>query len=120
MKHAYLILAHNEFEILQKLITAIDDKRNDIFIHFDAKVKDLPKIEISFSNLYVLSNRINVCWGDVTVVEAELELFKMAMQVGDYEYFHLLSGVDMPLKSQDYIHNFFEKNKERIYWVFYL
>ena len=32
MKHAYLIMAHHEFEVLGKLIQAIDDKRNDIFI----------------------------------------------------------------------------------------
>ena len=35
MKHAYLILAHNEFVILERLIQAIDDERNDIYIHFD-------------------------------------------------------------------------------------
>ena len=33
MKHAYLIMAHHEFEVLGKLVQAIDDKRNDIFIH---------------------------------------------------------------------------------------
>lgn len=32
MKHAYLIIAHHEFDILNKLIQAIDDERNDIFI----------------------------------------------------------------------------------------
>lgn len=29
--HAYLIIAHNEFEVLQKLIEALDDPRNDIY-----------------------------------------------------------------------------------------
>ena len=110
MRHAYLILAHNEFEVVQRLISAIDDIRNDIFIHWDAKVKIIPTISVSYSNLYILSNRINVCWGDISVVEAEFELFKTAIQTSDYEYFHLLSGVDMPLKSQDYIHRFFEMN----------
>ena len=27
MKHAYLIIAHHEFEILKKLVQAIDDER---------------------------------------------------------------------------------------------
>lgn len=31
MKHAYCIIAHNEPIILQKLIEAIDDDRNDIY-----------------------------------------------------------------------------------------
>ena len=39
MKHAYLIMAHHEFEVLGKLIQAIDDKRNDIFIHFEQNSK---------------------------------------------------------------------------------
>lgn len=30
-KHAYLIMAHNEFEVLKKLIIILDDKRNDIY-----------------------------------------------------------------------------------------
>lgn len=29
--HAYLIIAHNEFEVLQKLVGALDDPRNDIY-----------------------------------------------------------------------------------------
>lgn len=43
MKHAYLIIAHNEFELLKLLIDRIDDARNDIYIHIDQKLilKDL-------------------------------------------------------------------------------
>ena len=33
MKHAYLILAHNEFGLLQTLISCLDDPRNDIRLH---------------------------------------------------------------------------------------
>ncbi len=39
MKHVYLILAHNEYPVLECLIKAIDDPRNDIYIHIDKKVK---------------------------------------------------------------------------------
>ena len=38
MKHAYLIIAHNDFEILKKLVSLLDNEHNDIYIHFDAKV----------------------------------------------------------------------------------
>ena len=41
MKHAYLILVHNDFEILGQLIRAIDDERNDIYIHFDLESSSL-------------------------------------------------------------------------------
>ena len=75
MKHAYLILAHNEFDILRRLIKSLDDKRNDIYVHFDAKVDVLPDLEAENANLYILENRVDVKWGDVTVMEAELVLF---------------------------------------------
>ena len=38
VKHAYLILAHNNYYILERLIKLLDDERNDLFIHVDKKV----------------------------------------------------------------------------------
>lgn len=37
MKHAYCILAHNNWEQLQLLLNCIDDDRNDIYLHIDVK-----------------------------------------------------------------------------------
>ncbi|MDR1743987.1 MAG: beta-1,6-N-acetylglucosaminyltransferase [Dysgonamonadaceae bacterium] len=111
MKHAYLIIAHNEFEVLRKLIGALDDSRNDIFVHFDLKLKECPSLEARNAGLFILENRVDVRWGDISVVEAEYALFKEAFQRGKkYAYYHLLSGVDLPLKSQGEIHDFFAKH----------
>lgn len=112
-KHAYLILAHNNFYILEKLIELLDDKRNDIFIHIDKKVK---KFDFNFfTNLVKHSNikfidRVNIGWGAFSGIKAELKLFKEAYKNG-YEYYHLISGVDLPIKTQDYIHKFFLENR---------
>lgn len=38
-KHAYLIMSHNDFYILEKLLRLLDDRRNDIYVHIDKKVK---------------------------------------------------------------------------------
>lgn len=111
MKHAYLIIAHNEFEILKLLIHALDDKRNDIYIHFDKKTKEIPILHTKESNLYILSERIDVRWGDYSQIKTELALFKKAYDKGPYLYYHLLSGVDLPLKSQDAIHSFFNTHQ---------
>ena len=35
-----MIIAHNEFELLEILVRLLDDPRNDIYIHIDAKVKN--------------------------------------------------------------------------------
>ena len=96
MKHAYLIIAHHEFDILNKLIQAIDDERNDIFIHFDKKVRNCPSLTTHYSNLYILEKRIDIRWGHCSQIEAEYLLFETAGIRGEYHYYHLLSGVHLP------------------------
>lgn len=111
MKHAYLILAHHEFTLLQTLIDCLDDVRNDIYVHIDKKVKLIPALRAENAKLtLVLKNRVDVRWGDYSVVEAEFSLFEAAQKNGPYAYYHLLSGVDLPIKSQDYIHRFFDSH----------
>jgi len=110
MKHAYLILAHGEFALLQTLVGCLDDARNDLYVHVDRKVKELPRLHTEKATLRMLEDRIDVRWADYSMVEAELALFKAAARNGPYGYYHLLSGVDLPLKSQDYIHRFFGEN----------
>lgn len=36
-KHAYLIIAHNNWKILERLLILLDDNRNDIYLHIDRK-----------------------------------------------------------------------------------
>lgn len=120
MKHAYLILAHHEFEVLRLLVAALDDRRNDIYIHIDRKVKVLPHLQTTQAGLYILSDRVDVRWGDLSVVEAEFALFEAAHSSRQpYSYYHLLSGVDLPLKSQDYIHRFFERHSGKEFVGYY-
>lgn len=116
-RHAYLIMAHNQWTMLTKLLSAIDDERNDIYIHIDAKVRTFPKDQVEGcvcrAKLYWVK-RMNTVWGGDSLVLCELRLLEAAAknsQIRKYVYYHLLSGVDYPLRSQDYIHNFFEKNQ---------
>lgn len=112
-RHAYLIMAHNEFDILEKQLILLDDCRNDIYIHIDKKVKnfnfDYYKNIVKNSNVYY-TKRIDVRWGDFSQIQCELILLKQAISK-NYMYYHLIPGVDMPLKTQDEIHDFFTDNK---------
>lgn len=108
MKHAYLIMAHNQFLSLQELVATLDNARNDIYIHFDKKVKTLPDLSTKFSNLVVLDKRVNVIWGDVSQLKAEYALYKASFQEGKYSYYHLISGTHFPLKSNDGLHKWFD------------
>ncbi len=116
--HAYMIIAHNQFELLEKLIKALDDERNAVFVHIDAKVKDFDfehfKALPERSRLVFTEKRIDVTWGDSSQVETEMLLIKTAVENEDinnpFDYYHLISGVDFPIKSPDYIHSFFKEN----------
>ena len=117
-KHAYMIIAHNEFALLETLVRLLDDPRNDIYIHIDAKVRDFDfdffRTLTEYSKLRFTSKRISATWGDVSLVNTEMLLLQTAVAGEDptqpYAYYHLLSGVDLPIKSNDEIHAFFELN----------
>lgn len=112
MKHAYLILAHNEPELLSLLVERLDDVRNDIYIHFDRKLSVFPDIKTLHAGLYILKDRVDVRWADVSMLEAEYKLFHAVVDSGcQYSHHHLISGVDLPLKNQDYIHSFFAQHQ---------
>lgn len=108
MKHAWLIIAHNEFEILQRLVSALDDERSAIFLHFDRKVRTLPDIRVSRSHLTVLRERVDVRWGSFSQIECELALLQAAAQEGPYDYYHIISGTTLPLKPLEGIDAFFQ------------
>lgn len=114
-KHAYLIIAHKNPEQLRKLLKLLDDKRNDIFILIDKKSKvfsENANIEkVCKESKTVFLDRMNIFWGGYSQVKAEIFLIESAIKFGGggYNYYHLISGQDLPLHSQDYIHSFFNK-----------
>ena len=113
MKHAYCILAHNNFKQLQLLIDFIDDERNTIFIHVDKKSYSLyeekGRVRSRYSKI-IYVEPVDVRWGDISLSEAEVRLFSEVLKTNDtYERVHLMSGCDLPLHSQDYIHSYFKK-----------
>lgn len=112
MKHAYLIVAHNNIRLLNTLIEMLDDQRNDIYLLLDkkAKIKDDEIFQCKKSSLIKLKSTIDIRWGDYTQIEATLYLLREAYKNGEYSYYHLLSGCDLPLKTQDYIHDFFMRH----------
>ena len=114
-KHACLILAHACPGQLRKLLTLLDDPRNDILIHIDAKASFGPEAlegACRFAPVHYIKPRLSVNWGGVNMMRATLALLKAAVP-GHYAYYHLLSGMDLPIKTQDEIHAFFDANPGR-------
>jgi hypothetical protein len=113
MKHAFLIIAHNEPVLFKKLIACLDHPDVDIFVHIDRKsdmaLFDDVKTEHSF--IYFIEDRIDVRWGDYSQILTEIKLFETASKRNRYLYYHLLSGIDLPIKPVDQILKWFEDRK---------
>ena len=117
-KIAYLIAAHNDPEHLERLINVLDDAA-DFFIHIDKKQRIEPFLErIDKPNVIFLEDqdRIKVYWGGFSQVRATLNLLRKCLEKNDrshsaYKKVVFISGADYPIKSNDYIHRFFEQHE---------
>lgn len=119
-RHAYLIMAHNEFNLLKKLITLLDDPRNDIYVHVDKKAKDFDPGQFQNLTQYAqlsLIKRKPITWEGYSVTDCIFRLIEEAVKT-HHNYYHLLSGMDLPIKSQDFIHDFFENHGDLEYIEF--
>lgn len=118
--HAYLIMAHHQFEILEIFLHLLDHEQNDFYIHVDEKAKDVPynKIEKSINKSKIVwIDRMSVNWGGYSQIQCELNLLKSAID-GEYAYYHLVSGVDMPIKNKFEILSYFEGKNNRQFLYF--
>ena len=90
-------------------ITALDDLRFDIFVHIDKKISIEPFKEcvhsLQHSQIHFLENRTRIFWGDISMAEAMLNLYQVALESGDYDRFILLSGYDYPIRSNNEIYD---------------
>lgn len=120
-KYAYLIICHRSDASLRYLLKSIDDERNDIYVHVDAKARDFDFDKVKASVMHSelsFTRRINVTWGGYSQPEAELILLEAATQKHEYAFYHFLSGNDMCIKSQDEIHRFFDQHTGKLFLTF--
>lgn len=111
-KHAYLIMAHNQMELLKILLKKLDVQENDIYLHLDIKWHiDVNELKIVKNAGLYFVERMNVMWGGDNIVQCELCCLEMALKNGPYLYYHLLTGVDLPLKPIRLINQFYEENQ---------
>lgn len=110
-KHAICIIAHKNVEQINLLLKLLDHPLIDFYLHLDKKSQlKNADIEKPVYSQITFVDRHDVRWGDISLIETELELFRAVVESGEvYAYVHLISGQDMPTKSPDYILNYFDK-----------
>lgn len=113
MKNAYIIIAHDNYPQLFRLVKQLDYPKNDIYVHINADVElpDFSKMRAAMwhSSIYEIP-RNKMCWGTYGLLRAMLTGLRVATEQNQYDYYHVLSGVDIPLKTNMYINDFLQKN----------
>lgn len=115
MKHAFIIIAHNNWNQLEQFIKTIDSDFCDFYIHVNSKVELSQQIINRLSNSTIKSEvffteRVPIIWGDVGILNASLLALDMAVKTKKYDYYHLLTGSDLLLVSIKSMNEFFETN----------
>lgn len=109
LRHAWLIMTHGNFPILEKQLRFLDSANADIYVHADADSVPFEQYRaLTEKSTVTFLPRQRVYWGDLSQIECELRLLEAAAERG-YDYYHLLSGTDVPVKSRTYIENYFSQ-----------
>jgi hypothetical protein len=108
---AYLILAHNNPEHLERLIDRLSAPGAAFFVHIDAK-SSMGPFKALESKAVFCKRRVNCGWGDISLVDATLELIKCATSgPSGFDYYVLLSGACYPLHAPEYIKEFLSRHQ---------
>lgn len=113
MKICYLILAHNNFKHLDRMLDVLNEDNNTFYIHIDKKVSEdyMP----AQSNVKVILERLDINWGGFRMVEATLALMEYGITHSpNADYYILLSGVDYLIRSKEFLNELLQEGKEYI------
>lgn len=104
MKHAFLIVAHAYPELLNEIVERLYADNHYFFIHIDRHSENMLNSKIverlrNKNNIHIYSC-VSVNWGGYSQVRVTLFLIEKALSYAcSFDYFHLISGQDYPLKS---------------------
>ena len=110
----YVILAHREAGQLKRMIDRHQDGRSHFFIHLDIKTDIAPFKElIQRDNVTFIASRVDCIWGDFSIVEATINLFRAAV---DYGYpdskIILRSDQAYPIRPASHINKYLDEDAD--------
>lgn len=128
MKQAFLMMAHKNEEQTKRLIEWIADENHEVYVHIDQKnevmFNELSRYFKGNPHVFFVEQRVSVNWSGFSQVLAMVNLLKQT--VGKtYDFYHLISGQDLLIKSKQEIsdflkghkgHQFLEIEENKDYW----
>lgn len=114
MKIAFLNLCHTDPDIVARTAAKLTENENfDMYVHVDDK-SDIKLFKSALSDIkgvYFTQERVKVYWGGFNAIRATIALLRQAIAAPrKYDYFVILQNLDYPIKSNEYIENFFGKH----------
>ena len=117
IKIAYLIQCHKDFGSVKRLAERLKTENSDVYVHVDGKnVRE--KTASLYDSAFAVPDekRVNVYWGDYSIVLASLSLIDAVICSGrKYDYIWLISGQDYPIKTTEYTERFLDENKGKAF-----
>lgn len=114
--HAFLIIVHKQPSLLRRILQILEKTNHYFYIHVDAKVEnynEFTEVTKDIANVHFTKKRISVFWAGFNMVKAELALLEEAKQSPvHFSHYHLISGSDYPLRSNEQFDDFFENNPD--------
>ncbi len=101
MKQAFLMMAHNNFSVVQVFLRMLDSEDSGFYIHINRKVDSFPRETLERcvkKGKLVFTDRLPVGYCNYSMVEAVKVLLKTAAR-DSYDYYHIVSCSDLPLKT---------------------
>lgn len=111
MKVNYIILAHKEPRQLSRLVSRLRSDEIHFYIHVDKKcnIEDFTRVLPEDESTFYIKDRKDCRWGDLSLVEAVVTCYREIVKRKDEGFCVLLSAQDYPLRSPEYIKNFFDR-----------
>ncbi len=107
--HAFMIMAHDDWELLGTLISTLDHPRAHILILIDRRAHAVPLDDLrrraTRARIEFLP-RMTIRWAGFSQARGELALLRAAGP--RHSRYHLLSGHDLPVVALDDLYEFFD------------
>jgi hypothetical protein len=110
----YLILAHDNFRHLDRLIEALHDTESRFFIHIDRKTAANYHTLSAQVDVLTGQSRVKVNWGSFGMIQATINLMQQAALARPADYYILLSGADYPIRSRAFLQHVLSSGHEFI------
>ncbi|XP_046334440.1 beta-1,3-galactosyl-O-glycosyl-glycoprotein beta-1,6-N-acetylglucosaminyltransferase 3-like isoform X1 [Haliotis rufescens] len=99
---AFSILMYKDMDQMERLLRAIYRPHNVYCVHVDLKSpisREVATLLQCFDNVHPASRRVNVVWGEYSVLEADLICMEDLLAHANWKYFINLTGQEYPLKT---------------------